>query len=130
MARGSIGRERMMSGVISAHQPPASGHQEDLNNELNKVSPFEFAACPANVTKTPANCQFADRIAILMPSDLSRTLSEFGDAIELRNRRKLNDNDHRRSGERWSLAMRHATGQWIRNFIFIGSLIKVTFTAL
>ena len=40
MARGSIGRERMLSGVvgISAHQPPASGHQEDLNNELLAVS--------------------------------------------------------------------------------------------
>lgn len=41
MARGSIGRERMLAGVvgISAHQPPASGgHQEDLNNELLAVS--------------------------------------------------------------------------------------------
>lgn len=74
MARGSIGRDRMMSGVvgISAHQPPASGHQEDLNNELNKVSSFECSSCPLNATKTPANCQFADRIAILM----SRTFLE------------------------------------------------------
>lgn len=75
MARGSIGRERMMSGVvgISAHQPPASGHQEDLNNELNKVSrTFECASCPLNVTKTPANCQFADRIAILTSPSISR----------------------------------------------------------
>lgn len=40
MARGSLGRERMLSGVvgISAHQPPASAHQEDLNNELLAVS--------------------------------------------------------------------------------------------
>jgi hypothetical protein len=40
MARGSIGRERMLSGVvgITAHQPPATGHQEDLNNELLAVS--------------------------------------------------------------------------------------------
>lgn len=40
MARGSIGRERMLSGVvgISSHQPPATGHQEDLNNELLAVS--------------------------------------------------------------------------------------------
>lgn len=40
MARGSIGRERMLSGVvgISSHQPPAAGHQEDLNNELLAVS--------------------------------------------------------------------------------------------
>lgn len=40
MARGSIGRERMLSGVvgISSHQPPPVGHQEDLNNELLAVS--------------------------------------------------------------------------------------------
>lgn len=40
MARGSIGRERMLSGVVgmTAHQPPATGHQEDLNNELLAVS--------------------------------------------------------------------------------------------
>jgi hypothetical protein len=54
MARGSLGRERMMSGVvgIAAHQPPATGHQEDLNNELLAVSlscpsmslDYEFAA--------------------------------------------------------------------------------------
>lgn len=40
MARGSIGRERMISGVvssnISSHQPP-SALQEDLNNELLAV---------------------------------------------------------------------------------------------
>jgi hypothetical protein len=36
MARGSIGRERMLTSVvgISAHQPPGTGLQEDLNNEL------------------------------------------------------------------------------------------------
>lgn len=33
-------------------------------------------------------------------------ISQFGDAIELKNRHKLNDNDYRKSGERWSLAMR------------------------
>lgn len=40
MARGSIGRERMLSGVvgITSHQPPTGGHQEDLNNELLAVS--------------------------------------------------------------------------------------------
>lgn len=39
MARGSLGRERMLSGVgIPSHQPPAGGHQEDLNNELLAVS--------------------------------------------------------------------------------------------
>jgi hypothetical protein len=40
MARGSIGRERMLSGVVGmgAHQPPTGGHQEDLNNELLAVS--------------------------------------------------------------------------------------------
>lgn len=40
MARGSIGRERMLSGVVgmTAHQPPTTGHQEDLNNELLAVS--------------------------------------------------------------------------------------------
>ena len=45
MARGSIGRERMLSGVvgISSHQPPATGHQEDLNNELLAVSFQETA---------------------------------------------------------------------------------------
>lgn len=40
MARGSIGRERMISGVVggitTSHQSPA--HQEDLNNELLAVS--------------------------------------------------------------------------------------------
>jgi hypothetical protein len=42
MARGSIGRERMLTSVvgISAHQqPPGTGLQEDLNNELLAVSP-------------------------------------------------------------------------------------------
>ncbi|CRK87517.1 CLUMA_CG001318, isoform A [Clunio marinus] len=37
MARGSIGRDRILSGVVglSTHQqPPTSAHQEDLNNEL------------------------------------------------------------------------------------------------
>jgi hypothetical protein len=41
MARGSIGRERMISGVVggitTSHQSPA--HQEELNNELLAVSP-------------------------------------------------------------------------------------------
>lgn len=38
-ARGSIGRDRMLSGVVSiSAQPPPSGHQEDLNNELLAVS--------------------------------------------------------------------------------------------
>lgn len=41
MARGSIGRERMISGVggiSSSHQQQPGGHQEELNNELLQVS--------------------------------------------------------------------------------------------
>jgi hypothetical protein len=41
MARGSIGRERMISGVVNSnlsHQPGVM--QEDLNNELLAVSTF------------------------------------------------------------------------------------------
>jgi hypothetical protein len=75
MARGSLGRERMMSGVvgITAHQPPATGHQEDLNNELLAVSvvplsianlfhaiDYEFPTRFASVFKTPANCRCCD----------------------------------------------------------------------
>jgi hypothetical protein len=37
MARGSLGRERILSGVVGAHQQPGA-LQEDLNNELLAVS--------------------------------------------------------------------------------------------
>lgn len=64
MARGSIGRERMLSGVvgINAHQPPPAGHQEDLNNELLAVScsvPDFYAIGITSDRRTPANRRFS-----------------------------------------------------------------------
>jgi hypothetical protein len=42
MARGSIGRERMLSGVVGNISHPPSALQEDLNNELLAVSVEAF----------------------------------------------------------------------------------------
>lgn len=44
MARGSIGRERVVTGVLGLnHQTPVANHQEhDLNNELLAVIKIHF----------------------------------------------------------------------------------------